>query len=54
MVNPATPTLRPLLEAAVERLLAILDTMDGDPDLEPGCEDEGFDSDTEQDFADCG
>jgi hypothetical protein len=46
--------MRPLLEATVELLLAVLDAMDGDPDLEPGCDDEGFDSDTEQDCADCG
>lgn len=36
-----SPGLRRLVEGAVERLLGILDEMDGDPDLEPCCEDEG-------------
>lgn len=31
----ALPTLRQRMEAAVETLLAALDVMDGDPDLEP-------------------
>jgi len=33
--RPITPDLRRRIEAAVERLLAALDAMDGDPDAEP-------------------
>lgn len=41
------------VESAIERLIAMLDDIDGDPDLEDGfdleaaCEDEGHDSDRE-------
>lgn len=37
------------LEAAaeIERLIALLDFLDGDPDLDQACDDEGNDSDTE-------
>jgi len=45
------PTLRTRMELAVQRLL---DALDGDPDLEAACEDEGHDSDTETDYADMG
>lgn len=37
----APATLRTRMETAVERLLAALDAMDGDADLELACEDEG-------------
>jgi hypothetical protein len=40
-------TLRQRLEAAVERAIAALDALDGDPDMEPECEDEGCDPDRE-------
>ena len=33
--------LRRRMERAIERLIAALDALDGDPDLEPECEDEG-------------
>jgi hypothetical protein len=36
-----TRKLRQRMETAVERLLAALDAIDGDPDLEATCEDEG-------------
>ena len=39
--------LRARIEAAVEALIALLDTMDGDPDLELSCEDEGAQCDDE-------
>ena len=39
----ATP-LRERIEAEIERLIAVLDSMDGDPDLEDACEDEGAQS----------
>jgi hypothetical protein len=39
--------LRRELEAAVERALALLDAIDGDPDLEHQCEDEGAQCDDE-------
>lgn len=51
--RPEHLNLRRRMERAVERLLAALDAMDGDPDLEDGfdleeaCEDEGHDSDRE-------
>ena len=35
------------LEQAIEDLIALLDALDGDPDLEASCEDEGFDADSE-------
>lgn len=45
-----TPTMRTLIEDAIEALLLILDEIDGDPDLEPeedaehdGIEPEEFD-----------
>lgn len=34
-VTRVSPAVRRQLEAAVERLIAVLDTLDGDPDLEP-------------------
>ena len=45
------------IEQAVEELIALLDALDGDPDLEDdtedvGCEDEGFDSDSEEEPGD--
>lgn len=43
----ARTRLRARMEAAVERLLAALDAMDGDPDLEAACEDEGAQCDDE-------
>lgn len=57
----AAPTplqaLRARLEAHVEQMIALLDTLDGDPDLEltcedegAQCEDEGVDSDAEPDW----
>lgn len=33
--KPLTPSLRKHIERAIESLLALLDTIDGDPDLEP-------------------
>lgn len=44
--------LRVRMERAIEKLLAALDALDGDPDLEDSdedaaCEDEGFDADRE-------
>jgi hypothetical protein len=69
VLTPAKPLSarqkRRLLESALERLLGAvdgvledLDTLDGDPDIERGCDDddqcddEGHDSDTEKDDAD--
>lgn len=52
---PEDRKLRHRMERAVERLLAALDAMDGDPDIEDSfdleevCEDEGHDSDREPD-----
>lgn len=40
-------TLRRQLADAVERALALLDALDGDPDLEDQCEDEGAQCDDE-------
>ena len=34
MTRPVSPSLRAKIENAVERLLAVLDHLDGDPDLE--------------------
>ncbi len=45
-------TTRAQLEAAVEAAIAALDALDGDPDLEEQCEDEGAQVDAEQDDAD--
>lgn len=42
----ATPVRR-LVEAAIESLIALLDVIDGDADLEPDWDDLGFDSDCE-------
>lgn len=39
--------LRRQLEDAIEAALAALDALDGDPDLEPQCEDEGAQCDDE-------
>lgn len=39
--------VRDLLEAAIEQALLVLDLMDGDPDLEDQCEDEGAQCDDE-------
>jgi hypothetical protein len=45
--------IRPLLEGEIERLIAALDLLSGDPDLEdahdsePSCEDEGAQCDDE-------
>ena len=63
--TPAPPTplnlheRRRLLEAALDRLLdtveailADLDRLDGDADQDLGCEDEGFDADTEAEEGD--
>ena len=51
-----TPAERRRLEQALEAALSVveaavtlLDAMDGDADLEPACEDEGHDSDSEPD-----
>lgn len=44
---PAPLTTRARLEAAVEAAIAALDAIDGDPDLDAGCEDEGADTDSE-------
>ena len=51
-----TPAERRRLEQALEAALSVveaavtlLDAMDGDADLEPACEDEGYDSDSEPD-----
>lgn len=33
--TPMPEKLRPVIEAEIERLIALLDAMDGDPDLEP-------------------
>lgn len=41
------PIARDLVAAAIESLLALLDAMDGDADLEPACEDEGAQCDDE-------
>jgi hypothetical protein len=41
--------LRRCVEDAIESLIILLDTIDGDPDLEAQCDDEGFDSDSEPD-----
>ena len=44
----AAPTVRQLLETAIETLISLLDVTDTDPDLEdggdaePGCDDEGW------------
>lgn len=39
--------LRDALEAQIEALIALLDVMDGDPDLEASCDDDGDDHDRE-------
>lgn len=38
---------RDRLEGAIARAIALLDVLDGDPDLDAQCEDEGHDSDSE-------
>ena len=38
---------RPLIESEIERMIAALDLLDGDFDLEPQCEDEGAQCDDE-------
>lgn len=42
---PVLAARRKELEAAVERALAALDALDGDPDFEMECEDEGAEHD---------
>ena len=49
--------VRDRVEHAIEALLNLLDRIDGDPDLEDdtedvGCEDEGFDADSEEEPTD--
>lgn len=39
--------VRQAIESEIERLIAILDELDGDPDLEDECEDEGAQCDDE-------
>lgn len=47
-LTPAeTARLRQRLEDAVERLIALMDALDPDPDLEAECEDEGAQCDDE-------
>jgi hypothetical protein len=41
------PVTRREVENVVERLIALLDAIDGDPDDEPQCEDEGAQCDDE-------
>lgn len=41
--------MRAAIENTIEVLIALLDAMDGDPDLELCCEDEGVDTDSEPD-----
>jgi len=43
----AMARLRLELAAEIERLIALLDFLDGDPDLDQACDDEGNDCDTE-------
>jgi len=38
--RPAQPLSRKAIEALIEQLIALLDAQDGDPDLEPDCDDE--------------
>ena len=38
----ATPGTRAQIEAEIERLIAVLDELDGDPDLEPWLAENGF------------
>lgn len=53
MTRPAVlPNRRQQLEDAVERALAALDALDGDPDLEADCDDDWDRSDLEASF--CG
>lgn len=40
--QPVTNTMRVRMEAAIETLLALLDEMDGNPDLEEGADDEPY------------
>lgn len=47
LLKTVAPTRRQLLEDAVERALAALDALDGDPDFELECEDEGAQCDDE-------
>ena len=52
--NPAEPSrYRLRIEAAIESLIALLDEIDGDPDLEDGDEDKAVDDDR-CDLADSG
>jgi hypothetical protein len=43
------PIVRKGIEDEIERLISMLDTLDGDPDLEEECEDEGAQCDDEGD-----
>lgn len=43
-----TPSMRTRIEATIEHLLALLDTIDGDPDLEDGDDAEGDDAEPEE------
>lgn len=53
-VTPAEPSrYRQRIEAAIESLIALLDEIDGDPDLEDGDEDKAVDDDR-CDLADSG
>ena len=40
--QPVTNTMRVRMEAAIETLLALLDEMDGNPDLEDGADSEPY------------
>jgi hypothetical protein len=45
--KPSAAWTRQQLEQTIEALIALLDELDGDADLEAACEDEGFDADGE-------
>ena len=44
------PKSRQALEDLIEAAIARLDELDGDPDLEETCEDDGVDTDSEFDY----
>lgn len=47
LARPVRPDVRRRIEDAIERLIGLLDEIDGDPDDEPECEDEGADDQDE-------
>lgn len=49
---PMTASMRLRLEATIENLIALLDEVDGDPDIEPEIDDNGDDEPTGDEMED--